>query len=191
MDIIRRYIENIAKLSDEEWHAFEQILTVKEFAKKDRFLKQGQISNYSAFIAKGIFRMFTTDNEGNEKIVQFNSENSFLADCESYLNQNPTEYNIEAIENSTLVVFKNKELESLCHKHPIFEKIGRHVTHEILSYYKEHLKIVMTNSPQERYEHILANRSELIQRVSVTFLAQFLGLTRETVSRLRSKVATI
>lgn len=187
----KQYIETISKLSSDEWTAFSKILTIKNLNKKEFFLQEGQICKFSAFISQGLFKVYTIDTRGTEKIIQFNAKSSFLSDCESYLGNKPSDYNIEAIENSTLVIFQNKDLENLCKRFPVFDKIGRQVTHEILSYYKEHIKLVMTKTPQERYDYLLSNNADLIQRVSITHLSQFLGLTRETVSRLRGKFKAV
>lgn len=187
MENFKKFIETIHELSVEEWVAFSNILTIKQFCKHDFFLQEGEICKYSGFVSIGLFRLYSIDSSGKEKIVQFNAENTFLTDCESYTNNKPSHYNIEALENSELVVFKNKDLENLCSVFPNFEKIGRRVTQDILAYYKEHINLILTHTPHERYNYLLLNKAELIQRVSVTHLAQFLGLTRETVSRLRGK----
>lgn len=191
MDNFKKNIEKISTLKADEWAAFSEILTIKQFNKKELFLQEGQICKSSAFVLHGLFRFFTSDTNGNEKIFQFNTENTFLSDCESYVDNKPSDYNIEAIENSTLIVFKNRDLEKLCKTFPVFDKIGRQVTQDILSYYKEHMKLVMIKTPQERYDYLLSKNVDLIQRVSVTHLSQFLGLTRETVSRLRGKFKTV
>lgn len=189
METFRQHITQIADLTEQEWRAFTRILNSQTIHKKQLFLQAGRVCYSSAFVVNGIFKLYTIDTQGNEKIIQFNFENTFLSDCESYINKKPSDYSIEALENSELIVYKNADLEKLCAQFPVFEKIGRQITHEIISDHKEHLKILMTMTPQERYEYLLANRPHLIQRVSVTHLSQFLGLTRETVSRLRSKIA--
>ncbi len=189
MEIFRQHITKTADLTGQEWTAFSTILKSKSIAKKQLFLQAGQICYSSAFVVKGLFKLYAIDTQGNEKIIQFNIENTFLSDCESYINKNPSDYSIKALENSEIIAFKNTDLENLCIQFPVFEKIGRQVTHDILAYHKEHLKILLTMTPQERYEFLLTNRPNLLQRVSVTHLSQFLGLTRETVSRLPSKIA--
>lgn len=188
MERFKQHISKIADLTETEWSAFHSMLSFVSLDKKQCFLNAGQICFSSAFISKGLFKLYTTDTQGNEKIIQFNIENTFLSDCESYLNKKPSNYTIEALENSELIVFKNADLELLCASFPVFDKIGRQVTHEILSYYKEHIQLLMTKTPQERYDYLMTNKPELIQRISVTHLSQYLGLTRETVSRLRGKI---
>jgi CRP-like cAMP-binding protein len=186
IEILKNHIAAIAKITDEEWSSFSSILSPTLLNKKECFLKAGEYCKTSAFVSSGLFKLYTTDAEGREKIFQFNIENTFLSDCDSYLNKMPSLYTIEALEKSEIIVFKNIDLEKICAAFPVFDKIGRHITHEILSYYKEHIQLLMTHSPQERYEYLMTKRPYLIQRVSVTHLAQYLGLTRETVSRLKS-----
>ena len=186
--MLKQYLNQISPLSNEEWTAFQSILKKEILSKKHFFLLQGEVCNRSAFVEKGLFKISLTDSKGNERIVQINPENTFISDCESYQQQKPSELTIEPLEDSEIWVFKNIDLQALCKNFPIFDKIGRQVTHQILSYYKEHINLLMTKTPQERYEYLLKHYPTLIQRVSVTHLSQFLGLTRETLSRLRGKI---
>lgn len=188
MNELKNYIRQLSHLTDEEWVAFSSILKKEKLAKRELFLERGKICKTSAFIASGLFKLYTVDTRGNEKIIQFNGESSFLSDCESYIQQKPSGYFIEAMEDCEIIVFSNSGVELLCKEFSVFDKIGRHVTHEIMAYHKEHLRILMTLSPLERYEFMLSTNPRLVQRISVTELSHYLGLTRETVSRLRSKI---
>lgn len=188
MQTLRNHITKLAPLTEKEWQAFTAILQPLTLIKRQTFLNAGSICYSSAFVVTGLFKVYTTDTQGNEKIIQFNREHTFLSDCESYLHKKPSDYSIEAVEDATIIVFKNTDLEKLCQTHSVFEKIGRQITHGILAYHKEHLKLLLTMAPAERYAYIVAHHPYLLQRVSVTHLAQFIGLTRETVSRLRGKI---
>lgn len=131
MERFRQQMTKIANLTEQEWMAFLTILEPKTIPKKHLFLQAGQICHSSAFVVAGMFKLYTIDTQGNEKIIQFNIENTFLSDCESYTNQAPSDYSIEALEDAEIIAFRNADLEELCMQFPVFEKIGRQVTHDI------------------------------------------------------------
>jgi CRP-like cAMP-binding protein len=186
MDILKQILNKIQPLTEEEWTFFLSITQTKTLEKGDFFLEQGKICQSSAFILDGTIRHFMYDTSGNERIIQFSQKLDFVSDCDSYLAQKPTLYTIQAITKADIIVFKNMDLQNMSSRFPVFDKIGREVTHKILANYREHLALLMS-SPEERYTFMLDNKPELLQKISVTHLAQFLGLTRETVSRLRGK----
>jgi CRP-like cAMP-binding protein len=188
MNILKSTLTQIHPLTAEEWQSFLAITTVKELKKGDFFLKMDSICQYSAFIQKGLLRHFMYDEKMNERIAQFSMPHDFISDCESYIQQKPAFYAIQAIENTEMIVFKNEDLQKLSQKTIGFSAIGRQITHQILSNYKEHLRLLMNCTPETRYQYILDNKPELILKLSVTHLSQYLGLSRETVSRMRAKV---
>ncbi|KOY86256.1 hypothetical protein AD998_08955 [bacterium 336/3] len=188
MNDLRNVLESIAKLTDQEWDDFWAITQIKQLKKGDYFLTNDKVCQHSAYVQKGILRHFLIDTKGNEKITQFSMKGEFVSDCESYIHQKSSAYNIQAIEPCELIIFKNASLQELSNTNPTFEKIGRQVTHQILSNYKEHLMLLLNYNPEEKYQYILKNKPEFILNISVTHLSQFLGLTRETLSRLRRKV---
>jgi CRP-like cAMP-binding protein len=188
MDNLRKELEKTLLLTDQEWENFLAITRFQHLDKGAYFLTNNKICQYSAFVTSGTLRHFLIDAKGNEKITQFSLMGEFVSDCDSYIHQKPSDYNIQAIEKCELIVFKNSTLQELSNENPKFEKIGKQVTHQILSNYKEHLMLLLNYSPEDKYKYILDNKPELITNISVTHLSQFLGLTRETVSRLRGKV---
>jgi CRP-like cAMP-binding protein len=188
MNSLRKELEQSSLLTDKEWDSFVAITKIKQLEKGEYFLTSDKICQYSAFVLSGTLRHFLIDTKGNEKITQFSMKGEFVSDCESYIHQKASDCNIQAIEKCELVVFKNSALQELSHENSKFDKIGRQVTNQILSTYKEHLMLLLNYTPEEKYKYILDNKPELISNVSVTHLSQFLGLTRETLSRLRGRI---
>ncbi len=187
MNQLKEIINKFEPLNDNEFSELLSIGTHKSLKKNSCFINQGEICQYSALIEKGIFRHYVVDTLGMQKILKFSLQNEFVSDCESFMYQQPALYSIQAIEDAKIILFKNSQLKKLSEQFPVFERINNQIVQQILSSYKEHLMIIMNLSPNERYRYILQNKPELILRISVTNLSQFLGLSRETVSRLRSK----
>lgn len=187
MNQLREIINNFETLNNHEWSELLLIATSQSLKKGSFFLQKGEVCQHSAFVEKGNLRHFMIDTSGKQKILQFSMQNEFVSDCESYMNQQPAYYSIQAIEDTTIILFNNSQLKNLSEQYPVLGQVNNQIIHQILSKYKEHIMILMNLSPHEKYQYLLDNKPEFILRISVTYLSQFLGLSRETVSRLRAK----
>jgi len=98
------------------------------------------------------------------------------------------DYSVQALEDCEVSYFKLMDVAHLYTEYPEFEKIGRIMMENNVSIHKDHLSLLMQYNPEERYKYILNNEPYLIQRLTVTHLAQYLDITRETLSRMRAKV---
>ncbi len=190
MNYLKQVAEQFGPINDTEFNELLSVSTQKNIKKGACFIRQGEICQQSAFIEKGIFRHYLTDKSGREKILQFSMPHEFISDCDSFMHQQPALYAIEAIADSRLIIFSNAALKKLSAHNPVFDHINNHIVQQVLSGYKEHLMIVMNLSPGDRYQYLLDNKPDLILRVSITHLSQYLGLSRETLSRLRAKTTS-
>ena len=110
-------------------------------------------------------------------------------DCGSYVNNQPIDYHIQAIEDTEIIYFYLDDLKAIAEKSSVIERIGIKIAADFLNNHREHVTILMKFSPEERYKYLLTNKPELVQRISVTHLAQFLDISRETLSRMRARLA--
>jgi len=167
-----------------------QVLARFKFLKKgDYIFTAGDMPPISVYVKSGILRHYVTDNNGNEKIIQFFMEEAFFDDCGSYVNNQPIDYHIQAIEDSEIIYFYLDDLKAIAEKSPVIERVGVKIAAAFLDNHREHVTILMKFSPEERYKYLLTNKPELVQRLSVTHLAQFLDISRETLSRMRARLA--
>lgn len=159
--------------------------------KRGHYLYQeGDIPDYIVYVDFGILRHIIYDSSGNEKVLRFYMEDDFIEDCQSFNDQKPVEYSIQALEDCEISYFKLMEVAHLYVEYPEFEKIGRKMMESNVSIHQEHLSLLMKYNPEERYKYILKNERHLIQRLTVTHLAQYLDISRETLSRMRAKVSS-
>ena len=192
---MQRLIDTIQKLeplNNEQLKAIDHMRGIAHFKflkKGDYIFTRGDTPPISVFVADGMLRHFVSDNNGNEKIIQFFMEGAFFDDCGSYVNNQPIDYYIQAIEDSEIIFFYLDELKQLAEESPLIEKIGTKIAADFLKNHQEHLTILMKYNPEERYKYLITNKPEFVQRVSVTHLAQFLDVSRETLSRMRSRFA--
>lgn len=180
-------LNSYGQLNEEEFFALQKVLTQSKIItrKKGQYLwHYGDTPKVELFVNEGLLRQFTIESNGNEKIVQIFKEHDLIHDCSG----KPIEYAIQAIEDCKLLYINNSESENLAMQFPIFEKLGRKMTEAVMLNHKAHVSLLMISNPEERYKQIQKSNPDFIKRLSVTHLAQYLNLSRETISRIRGKV---
>jgi len=150
-------------------------------------LHEGSICQYSAFIVKGAMRQYLIDKRGVEHIVRFGIENWWMSDRESFMMLTPSQYNIDAVEDCDLLVTSNEQVTNLIARSPMFLK----VTHELdkRSYITSHDRIqaAISYSAEERFVHLMKTYPEFLQRFPQNMIASYLGISPETLSRVRKQ----
>ena len=165
---------------------FAARLVFKKLKKKDFLLRPDQISNSLAFINKGSLR-FYTDTERNELTINFFTENQWVADIESFLMQQPSKNYIEALENSDLAIITLNDIHELMDLYPRFRMLNALMAD--LTIPSTHLATLSTKNPDERYKDLLLKHPAWINRFPQMQIASYLGMTPETLSRVRGRVA--
>ncbi|MBV6403673.1 MAG: hypothetical protein GFGODING_00416 [Flavobacteriales bacterium] len=191
MDSIIRTLERLSPLTpeqEESLRALQPFLCEVKIKKGGHLHRPGDIPATVAHVEKGIFGHMITDTSGNERILRFYQEGSFIEDCTAFNAQQPIEYAIQALEPCTVSYFRLMEVAHLYTAHPGFEKLGRLMMEGASSENEKHLTMLMRYNAEERYCHLLKDSPELAQRVSVTHLAQYLGINRVTLSKLRRRL---
>jgi len=187
---LKSSINDIFKLSEESWEILSTCLIVTKIPKGFFLLKTGDFCNSVFFIHEGYCRIFH-NNEGKEVNINFHFENEFITNIKSYTKKERSEYSIQACENMVIVKIKKNELIERAFKNTQeFEIFGRKMLEFMIMDQDEHLNLFKLYNPQQRYEYIEKNRPEIIQRVALTQIASYLGVTRETLTRIRKKKMT-
>ncbi|WP_046242913.1 Crp/Fnr family transcriptional regulator [Hymenobacter terrenus] len=184
---IRNQLSRIIPLSDKEWNAFKAITLYEKVPNKELIKRSAYIGRRSFFVIKGAFRLFYIDDSANEITTHFFLEPNFITNCESFLSRIQENLHIEAIEESELLVFGNDALTDLYELYPNLKQIETFVIKSILNETVHHNFLLQLKTPEEQYKTLLSQNPALINRVSVTHLSSYLGMARETLSRVRSK----
>jgi CRP/FNR family transcriptional regulator, anaerobic regulatory protein len=185
-DNILQQIKLFVKINEEEENAFLKILETIHLKKKEYIFEEGKICNSIYFVNKGCLRLFQNI-DGVENTLDFFFENHWYSDFQSALLRKPSDENVQAIENSEVIKIDIMQLENLYLSYPIFERMGRLlVTHILLSFITLRKEISKEN-PKERYVRILKEQPEIIQKIPLQFIASFLGIQKESLSRIRKK----
>jgi CRP-like cAMP-binding protein len=164
----------------EEQEVIRHYLTPKKLRKRQYLLQEGDVCKHIAFVEKGVLRAYTVDDKGIEHIIQFAPEGWTISDLYSFMTGEGATYNIDALEDSELVLISRQAQEELLQKVPRYSDFIRlQITGAYLAMQKR-LTSVLSLGVEERYSK---------QRVPQHMIASYMGLTPETLSRVRRKMA--
>ena len=184
---ILQSIKSIVSLNENEEEAFTKILEIKYFKKKAFLLHQGQICNKISFINSGCMRLFY-EVEGVENTVQFFFADRWYTDYDSFLTGNPTIENLQALENCEIIQFTKSDLYSLYNTHPVFERVGRILAENAFLSLSKLNKMLTNEEPQQRYLNLLSQRPEVVKNIPQHYIASYLGIKPESLSRIRKRI---
>ncbi|MFD2520835.1 Crp/Fnr family transcriptional regulator [Emticicia soli] len=181
------FIQQIYPLSQESLEALAPFLNHKSFVKKDYLVKQGDISNELFIIMSGCVREYFEDAHANEINTWFGIENAIAVSTYSFFSLKPSLTNIQALEDTETIVIRQEDIQKLFNEFHEIERLGRLLAEQYLVQIDEIKIILQTLSAKQRYEYILQHKPELVQRIPLKYLASFLGIKLETLSRVRGQ----
>jgi CRP-like cAMP-binding protein len=185
LSYIRRYSESPLTAVDEA--LIKELFVPTTLKKKELFLKQGDICLYTGFILQGAMRQYSIDSSGTEHIIQLAIENWWMVDRESLLMKTPSVYNIDAWEDTKLLTLRMTDLERLL-TIPAIKEMFWHMNQSNYIASQKRLNNSITLPAKERYEELLKNYPDFVQRFPQHTIASYLGISKETLSRVRSKL---
>lgn len=176
-------------ITEEEFDFCKTLFLPKKLRKKQYLLQEGDICKYTSFVEKGILRTFSTDEKGNDHILQFSQEGWWVADLYSFLTNEPSAFNIEALEDSELLLITKPSWDLLLEKIPAFERYFRILVQNNLIATQRRLMGSLSETAEEKYLKLINAVPDCFQRVPQHMVASYLGITRETLSRIRGQLA--
>ena len=175
---------------DNEWDIFREHLYLKSIKKRKQFVTQGKVCNEVGFILQGSFRFFFVK-DGIEISNYFCFQNEFISSYRSFLKREPSLINIEAMDDSNLICFSQASLDELLNDDRVvlkMERFGRKIAEYLICCYEERVVSFVTQTPEERYRFLLENGQELMQKIPQHYIANYLGVTPVSLSRIRKRV---
>ncbi|WP_276496475.1 Crp/Fnr family transcriptional regulator [Pontibacter litorisediminis] len=189
-DLFFQNLNNKVGLTEEEQARIKTYLTFKKLRKKQYLLQEGDVCKAIAFIEKGALRAYSVDDNSNEHIIQFGLEGWIISDLYSFLTGEPATYNIDALEDSELVLISKSAHEELLQTMPKYETFTRlNITGAYLAMQRR-LTSTISSSVEERYQDFIALYPHIAQRVPQHMIASYIGLTPETLSRIRKRISS-
>lgn len=188
MDKIKHHFERIIKIPDSDWAFFTDNLELKEYAKKETLLKSGETENYFSFVEKGAIRYFIPKKE-DDITFGFRREDQFSSAYDSFLTQKPSTYSLQAMENCVLWCISYNNLQSIYARTSVGNIIGRIIAEQTLVLKWDRELSFLNQTAEERYLDIFDKRPELLKRVPLKYLASYIGVTPQALSRIRKRIS--
>ncbi|WP_207427147.1 Crp/Fnr family transcriptional regulator [Pedobacter sp. SYSU D00535] len=189
-NIYRKFLEKFVSFTDEEWAIFLPVLELKKLKKKSFFMEAGKVCQEVGFILQGTVRCYYVK-DGTEVTTYFSFENELISSYKSFLTETPSITYVEAMENTELIVFSKKSLQLLLEDSRIkykMERFGRTVAEYYLCCYDDRVFSFVTQTPEQRYLELLSSRSDILARIPQHYIANYLGITPVSLSRIRSRI---
>jgi CRP-like cAMP-binding protein len=181
------YHKMIPNLTTKEWQALEEKLVIKEFAKGEDMVKQGEVCNYVYFINKGFLRFYKLI-DGKEISTGFIGAGEYVSAYDSFLTRQPAFETLNVLEDAELLCLSYNDMQQLYEQQPIYQLFGRKIAEQLFIWINQRTNALLLLTPEQRYERMIQNDSELLQRVPQYMLASYIGVTPEHLSRIRKKM---
>ena len=185
-EYLSRYITT--PLTESEKHSITKTLIPKRIRKRQYFLQEGEVCKYYAFIVKGAMRQFSVDRKGGEHIVGLFIENWWAGDRESYVMLTPTIYNIDAWEDTDALVMTRADQVNLFNSIPSLNELSLKLDERHAFATQKRLNDLVSLPAEKRYTHFAESHPEFLQRFPQHVIASYLGITKETLSRIRAQM---
>lgn len=187
-------LENIAKrgvhLAPDELAILESLFVHKRFRKHQYILQEGEVATHDNFIIKGLSRTYRVDEKGQEHILRFTPEDWWTGDLASFLSGKPSIYNVDCLEDTEVLRITYADLETLFERVPKMNKYFRLLYQRSIISYNLRLLSNLSKSASDRYEEFVKRYPDIDQRVPNHQVASYLGITPQSLSRIRSQSIT-
>jgi CRP-like cAMP-binding protein len=184
--LLRKHIETITSLTDEEFTYINSFFTVKKLKKHQFLVQEGDIVVNDYWVQQGLLKASHIDAAGKEHILQFAMEDWWVTDYHAYFNQTTATISIDCIEDAELLCLSLHNREQLCADLHKMEHFFRKKSNAGYVALQKRILTLLNSSAKEKYEQLLQQYPQLLQRVPKTLIAAYLGVSRETLSRLGS-----
>ncbi len=181
--LLRNHMSVFGVFSDRDWNEISSRFELEKRKKGELLLHDGIMATKEYLIMSGIVKSYEIDEEGKEYIIQFAKENYWVSDYYSFLFHMPATMNIECIENSVFMSLSYENREELCSRYVQLANFFRIKTSRSVVFLQKRILSLMKDSAEERYHSLIRKHPDLAARVPKKFLAAFLGVSKETLSR--------
>ena len=185
---LEKFIRSVVEMPPEALKEMRQAFKKVELPKGTQLLSQGQTCKKLYFIEKGLSRSYYYNEKGKDVTVWFFSDNNVMVSVESFFQQKPSLYQMELLENSSLQVITYDDLQKLFEKYHSVERFGRLLSINLLTDLVEKLNAIQFQTAKERYAFLIKKYPDIAYRAPLGHIASYLGITQETLSRIRAEM---
>lgn len=188
-EVINKHVLRCSSLIQEELEIFNQSFELRRYPRKTLLLSAGEICDFEAYINKGCVRSYFINEDGAEVTLQFALEDWWVSDIASFHERTPSKIFIETLEECELLILTPESKGRLLRQVPKFERIFRIMIQRNLSRLQERLFLTITTDGKQKYLDFMQRYPQVIQRVPQLYIASYLGITPEFLSKVRKKIA--
>jgi CRP-like cAMP-binding protein len=186
--VFEEYLLSKATFTPAEIQQIQAVSVLKSLSKRQLLLHAGEVWAHHAFVTSGCLRTYTIDAKGAEHIINFAVENWWIGDRQSLTSGQPATYNIDAVEDSTVLLIKREDFDQLLHDIPTLSELVNSILHKSFLTSQNRIHAAISYSAEEKYRDFLQKYPTLVTRLPQHMVASFLGMTTETLSRVRRKL---
>lgn len=184
-----KYLSSNLNINEEEILLLANDYPIKKVVKDEFLLRANEFSKYTYFIEKGLLRQYSIDSKGKEHTISFAPENWFVSDRESIYFNASSAYYIQALEDSEIVMIDEDFIKNLSIKIPAFTEFNNKLLHNHIRHLQNRIHMLLSSNAEERYLEFVAMYPDILLRVPQTMVASYLGITPESLSRVRKELA--
>ena len=186
----KAYLKNSWGLTQEEVDRLKNFIKTKPVRKDEYLLRQGEICKMTFFVEQGLLRFYALNENGKSDILQFAPENWLVSDRGSVYFNEPSHYFIDAVENSTVILIDTQFIDRISEISPSFRKYNERLLHNHIRHLNKRVSLLLGASAKTRYLDFVKLHPDVLLRVPQWMVASYLGITPESLSRVRRDLAS-
>lgn len=185
----KKYLIEKGGLSEEDYLQIQPFISLKNVSKSDFLLKEGDVCSHFFFVEKGLLRLYALNEEGKENILQFATENWIVSDRGSVYFQQPSTYYIDAVEDTLVIMLDEDFINKVSKINTDFRRKNEHLLQKHIRQLYKRISQLLGASAKRRYLDFVNMYPDIMLRVPQWMIASYLGITPESLSRVRKALA--
>jgi CRP-like cAMP-binding protein len=185
----KKFNEQQFQISEEEWDVVKECFRLQPFPKNEYVVSQGKVCRKLAFIAEGVVRYCMFRDDGTEVTCFFMCENDFVGDPESFFSQQPSDKNVQALTDCQLITISYENMQKLLQQVPRGKEINAAIDHYVMMKMLYQRTFLLNLDATVRYKEFMREYAHILHRIPLSYIANFLGITQQSLSRLRKQIS--
>lgn len=185
-EIFETHIRSNAGFTQDLLKQIHSVAGTRKLRRRQFLLQEGEVCRHKVFVCKGLLKAYQLRDNGAEYIMRFAAENTWIVDHESYMHRTPSRYNIEAIEDTEVVFWSADQITELFASIPAFKAYSDRLISNTLDASADRILANISYTAEEKYEYFIQSFPDIFKRVPLHMVASYLGVSRETLSRVRN-----